>query len=48
MPKPNALSKEQIHLIAKALADPRRYEILKQLGEKTPPCHVRKFTIANR
>jgi ArsR family transcriptional regulator, arsenate/arsenite/antimonite-responsive transcriptional repressor len=27
-----ALSNKQIQLIAKALADPRRYEILKQVG----------------
>ncbi len=26
------LSDDQVHLIAKALADPRRYEILKQIG----------------
>ncbi len=26
------LSEEQTHLIAKALADPRRYELLKQIG----------------
>jgi ArsR family transcriptional regulator, arsenate/arsenite/antimonite-responsive transcriptional repressor len=29
-----ALSKKQVHLIAKALADPRRYEILKQIGSR--------------
>ena len=28
------LSADQMHLIAKALADPRRYEILKQIGEQ--------------
>ncbi len=40
MAKQKALSKEQLHLIAKALADPRRYQILKQLGEKdcAVPC----------
>jgi ArsR family transcriptional regulator, arsenate/arsenite/antimonite-responsive transcriptional repressor len=32
--KPPPLSAKQIHLIAKALADPRRYEILKQIGAK--------------
>jgi DNA-binding transcriptional ArsR family regulator len=30
--KPSILSEQQIHLIAKALADPRRHEILKQVG----------------
>lgn len=32
MPKPKTLPKNQVHLIAKALADPRRYEILRQIG----------------
>jgi len=32
LPKTKALSERQIHLIAKALADPRRHEILKQVG----------------
>jgi|SRR5580704_774625 ArsR family transcriptional regulator len=31
--KPPTLSAEQVQLIAKALADPRRYEILKRLSE---------------
>jgi ArsR family transcriptional regulator, arsenate/arsenite/antimonite-responsive transcriptional repressor len=31
--KKSALSSDQVQLIAKALSDPRRYEILKQLGE---------------
>lgn len=40
VPKRKALSTKQIHLIAKALSDPRRYEILKQLGQKdvAVPC----------
>jgi ArsR family transcriptional regulator len=33
MRKTAELSSTQMHLIAKALADPRRYEILKQIGE---------------
>jgi DNA-binding transcriptional ArsR family regulator len=34
------LTEEQIQLIAKALADPRRYEILKKIGSKNgaTPC----------
>ncbi len=38
--KPSILSEQQIHLIAKALADPRRLEILKQVGaqEKGVAC----------
>lgn len=40
MAKRKALPEKQIHLIAKALADPRRYEILKQLGARCSavPC----------
>src|SRR6202022_912623 len=32
--KPKLLSENQMFLIAKALADPRRYEILRQIGAK--------------
>jgi ArsR family transcriptional regulator, arsenate/arsenite/antimonite-responsive transcriptional repressor len=34
------LPDEQIHLIAKALADPRRYDLLRQIGscESSMPC----------
>jgi|SRR5271154_2047623 ArsR family transcriptional regulator, arsenate/arsenite/antimonite-responsive transcriptional repressor len=35
--EPVRLSEEQIHLIAKALADPRRYELLRQIGSCTDP-----------
>jgi ArsR family transcriptional regulator len=31
------LSEEQIHLIAKALADPRRFEVLRQIGSCNGP-----------
>jgi ArsR family transcriptional regulator len=35
--EPVRLSEEQIHLIAKALADPRRYELLRQIGSCPDP-----------
>ena len=40
MGKVKSLSKSQLQMIAKALADPRRYEILKQIGDKAGalPC----------
>jgi ArsR family transcriptional regulator, arsenate/arsenite/antimonite-responsive transcriptional repressor len=31
------LSEEQVHLIAKALADPRRLEVLRQIGRCNEP-----------
>ena len=34
MPKQKSLSERQVHLIAKALADPRRHLILRQVGRK--------------
>ena len=34
-PEPVKLGEEQIHLIAKALADPRRLELLRQIGRCT-------------
>jgi ArsR family transcriptional regulator, arsenate/arsenite/antimonite-responsive transcriptional repressor len=38
--KSKVLSESRMQLIAKALADPRRYEILKQIGDKSGalPC----------
>lgn len=38
--KRKVLSEKQIHLIAKALADPRRHEILRQIGSRcsSVPC----------
>ena len=35
MPKPKPLSENQSRLIAKALADPRRFEILRQISGKS-------------
>jgi ArsR family transcriptional regulator, arsenate/arsenite/antimonite-responsive transcriptional repressor len=35
--KPVKLTEEQVHLIAKALADPRRLELLRQIGSCTKP-----------
>jgi ArsR family transcriptional regulator, arsenate/arsenite/antimonite-responsive transcriptional repressor len=43
--KRKVLSKSQLHLISKALADPRRLEILKQIGAKcraTPCADIRE------
>ena len=34
---PVTLSEEQVYLIAKALADPRRMELLRQIGSCTDP-----------
>ncbi|HEX5234575.1 MAG TPA: helix-turn-helix domain-containing protein [Silvibacterium sp.] len=32
--KSKTLTKKQVHLISRALSDPRRYEILKQIGRR--------------
>lgn len=37
--KPVKLTAEQVHLIAKALADPRRLELLRQIGSCKDPAH---------
>lgn len=44
MAKHNPLSEKQIRLIAKALAEPRRHEILKQIGAhgETPCADLRE------
>jgi ArsR family transcriptional regulator, arsenate/arsenite/antimonite-responsive transcriptional repressor len=42
--KREAVTERQFKLIARALADPRRYEILKQIGESSEPfpcCQIR-------
>ena len=40
MPKRKVLTENQIHLIAKALVGPRRYDVLRQVGAKNGavPC----------
>ena len=40
MPKRRVLSEKQVQLIAKALADPRRWDILRQIGARNGglPC----------
>jgi ArsR family transcriptional regulator len=45
VPKPK-LSENQVRLIAKAVADPRRYEILRQIGAKS--CAVACTDVHNR
>jgi ArsR family transcriptional regulator len=35
--KPVKLTEEQVHLIAKALADPRRLKLLRQIGSSVKP-----------
>ena len=46
--KPVKLTEEQIHLIAKALADPRRLELLRQIGSCKDPAHCADIKDATR
>jgi ArsR family transcriptional regulator len=46
--KPSRLTEKQFLLIARALAEPRRYRLLKQIGESSAPTPCSRLQQAHR